>query len=101
MVCGSEIYIAPSIHAATWVEINMSKDSVSDDCRSYEMLPRVTVFYINQYRLPTEGGLRESQTLADIDVRSYYNVRQELTVHNSLVFKHNRIVVPRQVCEKT
>ena len=42
----------------------------------------------------TMKGWPAQKSESYLDVRAYYNVRHELTVHNGLVFNDCRIVVP-------
>ncbi|KAK2184104.1 hypothetical protein NP493_283g06029 [Ridgeia piscesae] len=49
----------------------------------------------------TMKGWPPPKSDSDLDVRAYYNVRHDLTVHNGLVLKDCRIVVPTSLRKNT
>jgi len=103
---GSEMHIAdtlsrayivgePSIHAVTFTETDLTEGLSVSPRRLQELRVATTGDSVLQKLMQvTLKGWPSLKSEADFDVRAYYNVRQELTVQNGLVFKDGRIVVP-------
>ena len=79
-----EIDMTEGLSVSSW-RLQELRDATASDCVLQKLI-QVTL-----------GGWPSQKSDTDLDVRSYYTVRHELTVQNGLAFKDNRIVVPTSV----
>ena len=87
-----------SVHAVTFENIDMTEGLSVSPRRLQELRDATASDCVLQKLIQvTLGGWPSQKSDTDLDVRAYYNVRHELTMHNGLVFKDNRIVVPTSV----
>ena len=78
----------PSVHAVTFVEIDMTAGLSVSHRRLQELRHATASDCVLQKLIQvTRGGWPSKKSDTDLDVRASYNVQNELTVQNGLLFK--------------
>ena len=85
----------PSVHTVALAKMDMTEGLLVSPRRLGELRAATASDCALQKQMQvTMKGWPAQKSDSDLDVRAYYNVRQELTVQNGLMFKDLRIVMP-------